>query len=49
MTNDLLTTRAAGACSCAVCDCGDHCACASTQPGATACKPCEDAGCGCGA
>jgi hypothetical protein len=53
MTNDqaqaLLTQAAAQACGCAVCECGEDCACAAMQTGATACKPCEDAGCGWGA
>lgn len=52
MTNDqtqALLSRATEACGCAVCECGDDCACASAQPGASACKACEDAGCGCGA
>lgn len=48
MTNDqseTLTTTAR-ACGCAVCECGDDCACA--QPGAARCETCEDAGCRCG-
>jgi hypothetical protein len=53
MTNDqaqaLLTHAVAQACGCAVCECGEDCACAATQPGAAACQPCDDAGCGCGA
>jgi hypothetical protein len=53
MTNDqaqaLLTHAAAKACGCAVCECGEDCACAAKQPGVAACEPCEGAGCSCGA
>lgn len=46
MTNDLSEhlPAAAPACGCAVCECGEACACA---PAAAPCHPCEDAGCGC--